>query len=126
MAARPKINPYLSEFEVNLTQPELAQMHTYDLMRLLSYIRADRANMYKTMQIVRKAPDEAKKSITGYEELKEDGINLYREATARQKVVEQLLIDRIGYYPQRVDNKLLEALKAKIEVCEGKERLKAK
>ena len=65
------------------------------------------------MQSVRKAPDEAK--TDNYEELNEYGQEFYREATARKNVIEQILIDRMGYYPKRIDNKLLEALNAKIE-----------
>ena len=71
--------------------------------------------MYKTMQVVRKAPQEAKKSVNNYEELNESGQELYREVTARKNIVEQILIDRMGYYPKRIDDKLLNALKTKIE-----------
>lgn len=39
----------------------------------------------------------------------------YRRYTARMKVIEGILIDRMGYKPKRVDDKLLLSLKAKIE-----------
>ncbi|WP_224771321.1 hypothetical protein [Metabacillus idriensis] len=39
----------------------------------------------------------------------------YRRYTARMKVIEGILIDRMGYKPKRIDDKLLESLKAKIE-----------
>lgn len=87
-------------------------------MLFLSHIRAERTFMYKTMQNVRKAPDEAKKSTENYDSIKDDGINMYRELTARKNVIEQILIDRMGYYPKRIDNKLLGALKAKIQRSE--------
>jgi len=39
---------------------------------------------------------------------------MYRDLTARKNFIEQLLIDRMGYYPKRIDNKLLEALHSKL------------
>lgn len=110
---RPKLNPFLDDSAANLKQPELEKLHTYDLLLILRHLRAERTSMYKTMQSVRKAPDEAKKD--NYEELNEYGQKLYRELTARQNVVQELLIDRMGYYPKRVDDKLLHALNQRIK-----------
>src|SRR5699024_6585548 len=70
---------------------------------------------YKTMQSVTKTPKEVKTSRNDYDELNEYGQEFYREATARKNIIEQILIDRMGYYPKRVDNKLLDALESKIE-----------
>src|SRR5699024_11836044 len=75
-----------------------------------SYLREQRSTAYKTMQSVRKAPNEVKTSRNDYDELNEYGQEFYREATARKNIIEQILIDRMGYYPKRVDNKLLDAL----------------
>ena len=65
------------------------------------------------MQTVRKAPNEAKDDT--YEENNEYGQQIYREITARKNVVEQILVDRMGYYPKRIDSKLLAALEHKIK-----------
>lgn len=110
---RPQMKQDLSQEEAYQSQPILATYHTYDLMLFLSYIRAERSSMYKTMQNVRKAPAEAKKD--NYDEINEYSQELYRELTARKNIIEQILVDRMGYKPSRVDQKLLEALKAKIE-----------
>lgn len=112
-AARPKINE-LIDLSHHYSQPELQKMHTVDLLLILRRLRADRTNMYKTMQIIRKAPQEAQNGIDGYSELKADGINIYQEITARKNVVEQILIDRMGYFPKRIDDKLLNALNDRI------------
>lgn len=109
---RPQKKQILSQEEAYQTQPKLEKYHTYDLLLLLRDLRAERTNMYKVMQIVRKAPEEAKKDT--YEEINQDGQALYREATARQRIIEEILIDRMGYYPKRIDNKLLEALQLKL------------
>src|SRR5699024_11663160 len=76
------------------TQPELSKYHTYDLLLLLSYLREQRSTAYKTMQSVRKAPNEVKTSRNDYDELNEYGQEFYREATARKNIIEQILIDR--------------------------------
>src|SRR5699024_5514003 len=86
----------------------------YDLLLLLSHLREQRSTAYKTMQSVRKAPNEVKTSRNDYDELNEYGQELYREATARKNIIEQILIDRMGYYPKRIDNKLLNILEQKI------------
>lgn len=39
----------------------------------------------------------------------------YRRYTARMRVVEGILIDRMGYKPKRVDEKLLVSLQGKIQ-----------
>src|SRR5699024_9598184 len=67
---------------------------------------------YKTQSELTK---EVKTSSNDYDELNEYRQEFYREATARKNIIEQILIDRMGYYPKRVDNKLLDALESKIE-----------
>src|SRR5699024_4437827 len=112
---RPKKKQTLSQEAADQTQPELSKYHTYDLFLLLSYSREQRSHAYKTMQSVSKAPNEIKTSRNDYDELNEDGQEYHREATARKNIIKQILIDRMGYYPKRVDNKLLDALESKIE-----------
>lgn len=119
-SSRPKIDDNLSELDADRTQPELMKMHTFDLMRILSYIREKRSSWYRIMQNVRKAPSEAKIDDSDIE----FATNEYKRLTAHQRVIEQLLIDRMGYYPQRVDEKLLDALKTKINKCQEKTRSK--
>lgn len=109
---RPKMKPVLDDRAIHFNKPELEKLHTYDLLIVLRHIRAERTDYYRIMQTVRKAPEEAKND--NYEELNEYGQELYRDLTARQNVVQELLIDRMGYYPQRVDDKLLYALKQRI------------
>lgn len=80
---------------------ELVQFHTYDLLILLRLVREELSNAYNLMRIIKKASK-------GVEEE-------YRRYTARMKVLEGILIDRMGYKPKRVDDKLLASLRAKIE-----------
>lgn len=109
---RPKRKQILSQEEAYQSQPILSKYHTYDLLLFLNHLRDQRSIAYKNMQSVRKAPDEAK--ANNYDDLNEFGQELYREATARKNIIEQILIDRMGYYPKRIDDKLLTALEQKI------------
>jgi ABC-type taurine transport system substrate-binding protein len=110
-AERPTLDPWLSDDAINQTQPQLAQRHTYDLMRLLSHVRSERTKWYKTMQDVRKASKETPMDDSQVDFF----VNEYKTLTARKNIIEQLLVDRMGYYPDRIDSKLLQALKSKIE-----------
>src|SRR5699024_10496155 len=113
VAERPNIHPMLSEDMAYLSKPQLEKLHTYDLLLILRHLRAERTDYYRIMQSVRKAPDEIKND--NYEETNEYGQKLYRDLTARQNVIQELLVDRMGYYPKRVDDKLLHALNQRIE-----------
>src|SRR5699024_4702481 len=106
----PKKKQTLSQEEAYQTQPELSKYHTYDLLLLLSYLIEQRSTAYKTMQSVRKAPNDVKTSCNDDDEINEYGQEYYRKTTVRKNIIEQILIDRMGYYPKRVNNKLLDAL----------------
>lgn len=107
---RPKIKQIVSQEEAYQSQPALALYHTYDLLIMLQFLRKQRTDNYKLMQGVRKAPKEAN--------IREDTISFaqeqYRDDTAYMRVIEGILIDRLGYKPKRIDNKLLQALESKI------------
>lgn len=107
---RPKMKQTLSEDESYQPQPILETYHTLDLMILLRFLRDERSTNYKLMQTVRKAPEGAEipKDTIAFAEQQ------YRENTARAKVIEGILIDRLGYKPKRIDDKLLAALEFKI------------
>src|SRR5699024_2089864 len=106
-AERPKLDPMLDDSKANYSQPELIKLHKYDLLIILRYLQAESTRIDKNMQYVRKATQEAKKSINNYDELNKYGQEFYREVTARKNVIEQILVDRMGYYPKRIDDKLL-------------------
>src|SRR5699024_2309802 len=112
---RPKNKQTLSQKEAYHTQAEVSKYYTYDLLLLLSYLRVQRATAYKPIQSVRNAPIEVNTSSNDYDELNGYVQEFYIEASERKNIREQIIIDRIGYYPKRVDNKLLDALESKIE-----------
>src|SRR5699024_5783983 len=107
---RPKIKQYLSEEEAYQKQPVLATYHTYDLLRMLQFLRQERTDSYKQMQMVRKAPE----SVSVPSDINSFAQHQYREQTAQIKVIECILIDRLVYKTKRIDNKHLQALERKI------------
>jgi hypothetical protein len=108
---RPQLKEYVSLQDSALQFQELENFHTYDLLILLRLVREERSKSYNLMRSVQKAPEEAEidKSVIEF------GESEYRLYTARMKLIEGLLINRMGYKPKRVDDKLLAALKQRIE-----------
>lgn len=96
---------------------ELIEYHTYDLLILLRLVRAERTTAYDMMisiqRLLRKGP-EGSQNASSDAELVKLAESDYRRYTARMSVIEGILIDRMGYKPKRIDNKLLDALQAKI------------
>lgn len=108
---RPQLKEFLFLEQTELPFGELTLFHTYDLLILLRLVREERTKCYHLMRTVQK----------GSELIPIDSDTLsfseqeYRRYTARMKVLEGILIDRMGYKPKRIDDKLLESLRAKIE-----------
>ena len=110
-----KHRPHLREFiyveQVELPFDQLSLFHTYDLLILLRLVREERSKSYNLMRTVQKGS----KLIEVDSDTLAFGEQEYRRYTARMKVLEGILIDRMGYKPKRVDDKLLLSLKVKIE-----------
>ncbi|WP_226530861.1 hypothetical protein [Metabacillus niabensis] len=108
---RAKMRDFLVLDHVELPFGELSGFHTYDLLVLLRLVREERTKCYNLMRTIQKAPEDV---IVDPDTLR-FAEQEYRRYTARLKVIEGILIDRMGYKPKRVDDKLLEALRVKIE-----------
>ena len=91
--------------------PVLITYHTYHLLLLLRKVREERTKCYHLMRGVQKGSKliEIDSDTLAFAESE------YRRYTARMRVIEGILIDRMGYKPKRVDIKLLESLRGKIE-----------
>jgi hypothetical protein len=108
---RPQLKEVLFLEQAELPFGELSLFHTYDLLILLRLVREERTSTYNLMRMTKKVS----KSVS----IDSDSLAFteieYRHYTARMKVIEGILIDRMGYKPKRVDDKLLESFRAKIE-----------
>ncbi|MEK4444336.1 MULTISPECIES: hypothetical protein [unclassified Niallia] len=108
---RPKLNGFMYLELCERPFSVLVSFHTYDLLVLLRLVREKRTSCYHLMRTVQKAPD----GVVVPSDIKGLAENEYRLYTSRMKVIEGILVDRMGYKPKRIDNKLLEKFKEKIE-----------
>ena len=103
--SRPKIKRFVDVSDAYQPYPVLINYHTFDLLQLLRLVRRSRTDAYNSLRITLKASNEMEVP----EELKNASEDEYKRSTAYMNIIEQILVDRIGYKPQRIDDKLLEA-----------------
>ncbi|WP_243658057.1 hypothetical protein [Priestia megaterium] len=108
---RPSLDKEVIEDDYEKPYPILATYHTYHLLLLLKKVRAERTSSYHLMRSVQKGLELIKIDS----EILRFGESEYRRYTARMKVIEGILIDRMGYKPKRVDDKLLDSFQRKLE-----------
>lgn len=103
---RPKLKEFVVLEDVEKPFNELGCFHTYDLLVLLRLVRKERTKAYDLMLTLKKAGNHPQldQAMVNYSE---EQYGLY---TKRMKVIEGILIDRMGYKPQRIDDKLLAKL----------------
>lgn len=110
---RPSLNRTVNQEDFSQAYPVLVTYHTYHLLLLLQQARKARTDAYNLMRITRKALRASQS-----DEKLQDGIKVaeddYRQITARMNVLEGILIDRVGYKPKRIDEKMLASFLAKI------------
>lgn len=114
---RPKQKIFLSLEDVQKPFLELIEYHAYDLLVLLRMVRSERSTAYDSMisfkRLLNKAPESTQKDADNQTLLRQAEDD-YKHHTARMRVLEGILTDRMGYKPKRIDDKLLNALELKI------------
>lgn len=108
---RPQKKEYIYLEQCELPFGQLSIFHTYDLLILLRLVREERTKCYKLMRTVQKAPEGVMIDSDTLAFAEQE----YRRYSARMRVIEGILFDRMGYKPKRIDDKLLESLRTKIE-----------
>ncbi|MGD6969361.1 hypothetical protein ACQCVP_23540 [Rossellomorea vietnamensis] len=112
---RPQLKDFIHLDQCELPFSELILFHTYDLLILVRLVREERTNCYNLMRTVQKGA----KTIEVDSETLAFAESEYRRYTGRLRVLEGILIDRMGYKPKRIDDKLLKSLKLKVERWKG-------
>lgn len=105
---------YLEQCEQPFSQLKL--FHTYDLLLLLRLVRKERSDAFNQMRLIKKGAQEAQmdqETISFAEEQ-------YLYYTKRAKVLEGILIDRMGYKPKTINDRLLISMDQKIKEYEKK------
>lgn len=108
-----------SEEEVYKSTKELMQKETIDLMCILREARRIRSEAYK----FRKIRHDAEKEL-GFNEqvqdLDEQTYNEYEYATRKVWVIENIIKERLGYFPKRINNNYINGFVDRIEDSEKK------
>ncbi|MED3950267.1 hypothetical protein [Priestia aryabhattai] len=115
--SRPKLKEFVMLEDCERPFLELSNFHIYDLLILLRLIRRERSKSFDLMRTLKKVSDspEINQDMVSYSE------EQYSYYTKRMKVIEGIIIDRMGYKPKRVDDKLLASLRYKIDEVNKKE-----
>lgn len=98
---------------------ELMEMETIDLLCLLRVARSQRSEVFK----LRKLRHDAEKQAGYTEEVKEIEEITYKEyenATRKVWVIENIIKNRIGYYPLKVTNNFISMFLDRMESSEKK------
>lgn len=110
LSARPVIRE-VDITDVLKTSQEKRQYHTFNLLEMLQIARKERSDAYNILRIVLKSENEVEVD----KDLKNSVEEQYRLFTAHVNMIQELLIDRLGYYPKRIDKKLLERYLSKCQ-----------
>ena len=106
--------PVIREIDVtDVLKPlqEKKTYHTFNLLEMLQIARKERSDAYNMLRIVLKSENEVEVD----KELKNSVEEQYRLFTAHVHMIQELLSDRIGYSPKRVDNELLDRYLSKCQ-----------
>lgn len=110
LSARPVIRE-VDITDVLKTSQEKRQYHTFNLLEMLQIARKERSDAYNILRIVLKSENEVEVD----KDLKNSVEEQYRLFTAHVNMIQELLIDRLGYYPKRIDKKLLDRYLSKCQ-----------
>jgi hypothetical protein len=107
------------EAAIFLTTAELLTFETVDLLFLLKYARSYRSEVYHLRVISYKA--EERKSDQVLEEIQQQSYEEYERATRKVWIIENILKDRMGYYPVKVTDEFLQAYLYRIKQSQKKQ-----
>jgi hypothetical protein len=106
----PDSQPSLTD--LNKSTPELMKLTTVELLCLLKFARKERADIYKRrytfIQAMKEGADE-------FSEAERYTFREYEKATRKCFVLENLIRERIGYYPAKLTDSYIQNLAAKME-----------
>lgn len=108
-----QVKPFIS-FDEFKKYSELNTYHTYDLIKLLKDVRKERSNAFQLLSMTLKLSN----NIEIPDDMKNVSEDDYKRFTAYMYLIEEILIDRIGYKPKRIDDKLLNVWASRIGLKE--------
>ncbi|EJP82335.1 MULTISPECIES: hypothetical protein [Bacillus cereus group] len=101
---------------INQSVGELKQYHTYDLYLLLKEVREARSQTYYGLQLLNKASKtEGKLQVTANETGGE-----YEYYTRKAWVIENILLERQGFFPEKITARVLQYMEEQIKKSKKK------
>jgi hypothetical protein len=97
---------YFDEYEVEKPTAELMKLHTFQLLYLLRLVRKERGNSYGSLNTFHKAVNAGAGEFKDNEQ--QQG-KTYEYWTRKAWIIENILLDRMGYIPERINDRFLEA-----------------
>lgn len=111
-----KMQQHIFLEHINQSVGELKQYHTYDLYLLLKEIREARSQTYYGLQLLNKASkEEHTLQVTADETGGE-----YEYYTRKAWVIENILLERQGFYPEKITARVLEYMGEQIRKSKKK------
>jgi hypothetical protein len=95
---------FISVADAEKSVKELVNYHTYDLLVCLRLAREERTKAYDLLKTFNKAIDQGGAEFV--ESAAEQG-KIYEYWTKRCWVLENILMDRMGYFPERITDDML-------------------
>lgn len=103
--------------------PELLQLETIELLCLLREARQYRSEVYKLRILTHRGKKQAieeGKDLESMNQIDNSSYDDYEEATRKVWVIENIIKDRIGYYPKKVTENFLSMYLERIERSQKK------
>lgn len=110
---------YPSRHEIYKSTKELMKLETIHLLCLLREARSIRAEVYK-LRLLRHQAEEQKGMNNEIESLENYTYDEYESSTRKVWVIENIIKDRLGYFPQKVTNNFLNMYLERMEQSEKK------
>lgn len=110
---------YPDAAEIHRSTPELMQLETIELLCLLREARSFRAECYK-LRLLRHQAEEQTGITESVQSIDEHSFNEYERATRKVWVIENIIKDRLGYFPQKVTKNFLNMYLERMEESEQK------
>lgn len=99
------------EYDFNKSTPDLMKMKTIELLYLLKFARRDRSLIYNTR-------------IMGHQTKSDDLLDYtfteYEKITRKVWVIENIIKNRVGYFPKKISDEFLNLYLARIEESQKK------
>lgn len=102
--------------QVNESVEVLKQLHTFDLYLLLKEVREARSQTFTGLRVLNKALDQD----TQFKDTADEVGNDYEYYTRKAWVIENILLERQGYFPEKITEKILTYMWSQIKKSRAK------